>query len=574
MPKRRRLDSAHENKFWRALNVRGASERAAAQIWNICYEDTDHTVARGTQVEIVDAHLSGWQECFEMVQFDCHDGSQISLPILSLQQGLVKVCHEAPAFQKTLQRALQRTGFLHPVLYCDECTAGNVLAVSKGRKANLYYVSWLETWHFLKSPSMWICVCIAQSQCLAAIRGGMSKVMLEVLKRTVNQSLEDGFLLADAVRFRQVQKAYFLGDHDAVRAVFSLKGSAGLRPCCLCDNIVKIGSGLEDFDDYLLTIAAAEGFKPNSDTSIWADVDRLEACETKAELDRFEKSSGLTYDEKSLMCDKDHRWKLPPSRIIYDYMHTYLHNGVASWELALFVQALLSHSGITLRDLQLTAMEDKWQSLKCTKRGASYMKNLLHERMFGDGLYKGQAHHTAALLPLLHYYVETVVRPSNSLPQSYIKSFLTVCEIVSSVRELQHSLKPVSAEDVGRLNQLQRAHHKLFEVYGVEHKPKHHHRMHMPQHWLSCRVVVACDPLESKHMVYKSGVADRQKSHVTDFEKFSNACLPRLLQTSVEIIKETGLPFWELLPPTREADLDDKLFFATTQLTCSKSCLK
>jgi hypothetical protein len=118
---------------------------------------------------------------------------------------------------------------------------------------------------------------------------------------------------------------------------------------------------------------------------------------------------------------------------------------------------------------------------------------------------------------------------------------------------------------------LQQKHQTLFAAaYGEQHKPKHHHRMHIPTQWLAAGVPVNCEPLESKHRLYKSGVADRQVGQVRDHESFSASVLCRLLQTSLDIVKKHGLPFWELLPPIKEASLDDKIFLATTSLQTSQ----
>lgn len=118
---------------------------------------------------------------------------------------------------------------------------------------------------------------------------------------------------------------------------------------------------------------------------------------------------------------------------------------------------------------------------------------------------------------------------------------------------------------------LQQKHQTLFAAaYGQQHKPKHHHRMHIPTQWLAAGVPVNCEPLESKHRLYKSGVADRQVGQVRNHESFSASVLCRLLQTSLDIVKKHGLPLWELLPPIKEASLDDKVLLATTSLQTSR----
>ena len=571
MPKKRKLDKASSDKLKRVLTVRGASERAAHEIWNICHADTDQSVSRGVATSCLKDHLQPWLDATDLVSFDCHDGSQVQLPILDLQRGLETLCNQCEPFRCVLEDAMQSASCLHPILYCDECTAGNVLAQDKARKANLYHLSWLEMWHRLKSPSAWLPIVVVQSECLHAIRGGASKVMLEMLKRLLDPKYEAGVLLQGSLRFRQQRRARFLADYEAVRSIFSFKGSAGIRPCNLCDNVVSAASGVIQIDDYFVGIGASDGLKPCSDEIIFGQVDKLKTCRTKAQLDLAEKSSGIAFDEHSLMFDPVHRSCMPPSLLVYDYMHTYLFNGVGSWEVALFVAALAVHTNVTVEDLRLAVLDDSWQRHKSSHTSRCSKNALLHPRLFSESLYKGQAHQTAALLPLLRYYVETVIAPTKNMPIGYIRSFCTVCNIVSLVREICYDVQPLRDEDVHRLNTLQKKHQELFKIYGVDHKPKHHHRLHLPFQWQACGSIITCDPLESKHQLYKAGIADRQKSTVKDWEAFSTAVLPRMLASSCQIFNKRGLPFWQLVNPV-EAGIDDKFFFGMAEIRTSQSC--
>lgn len=394
--------------------------------------------------------------------------------------------------------------------------------------------------------------------------------MLEIVKLNVTDSMTTGFFLSETLYFRQAQSAYFLADHDAVRQVYSFKGSAGLRPCTLCSNVIKGKSDIPAFDPFFVDIGACDGFKHSSDQEIFSSFDKLCNCRTKADLELQEKAGGVSFDPHAFMSDTVQRTKMPPSRIIYDYMHTYLSNGVASWEIALFLQAVFNHTHVTLEDLQATALADGWKGSRGSSETQSYLRNLFHSRLFGEGLYTGEAHQTAAVLPLLRFYVETVIEPTGQVPEKYIRSFCALCSICSLARDIKFSLKRVTPEALKELTHLQKIHQQYFLAYEVDHKPKHHHRMHLPTQWEKCGFVISCEALEQKHQLYKTGVADRQRSTVKNFEAFSAAVLPRILRMSVHIINQHGLPFWNLKSPTVEADLEDKMYFATTQLQTSK----
>lgn len=571
MPKRA-LPAEDKEKLTRALSVRGASERAVHSIFNICREEEHTPLSRGAFRKVVEDKYDCWKQIIQPVKFECSDGSFVEIPITRLSKVLPKMCANAPAFRSVLGRALEGGQCLNPVFYCDESTAGNVLAVDKGRKACLFYMSWLQCWHLLKSPSMWICLCVVQSQCLQKIKGGVSKVMTELLKLTVTDDMERGIAVTDNLAFKQCQQAFFVGDHDAVRQVYSLKGSAGLRPCVLCDNVVKLNTSIVSVDSFFCEIGAAEGFIANTDEKIFAQCETLRACHQRNVLEVKEKCSGITYDPNTLMFNETERLKMPPSRILF-HMHTNLFNGVAAHEIALFLDLCYSHTPMTRQILQDTMLDHDWRGLRRGGKTKTYLKNLMSEKIFGEGpIFKGQAHQVSALLPLIRYYLEENIEPCGKVPRDAVRSLETVSNIMNLIREIQHGLFPVDAISMRELDSYQRQHQDLFKIYGVGHKPKHHFRMHLPSQYLKAGLIISCEPHEAKHQLYKGGIAERQKGTTKNFEAFSEGTLVRVLQTSLDIIQEHGLPFWELLPPIMEAELEDMIQLATTTLTTSQSC--
>lgn len=175
---------------------------------------------------------------------------------------------------------------------------------------------------------------------------------------------------------------------------------------------------------------------------------------------------------------------------------------------------------------------------------------------------------------MIRFFVEEHFVDRALIPNKCLRSFCALVDCVNFIRELQYQIVPVTAQAMQKLDTLQRLHQELFgKAYDVDQKPKHHYRMHLPSMWLKAGHVISCEPLESKHQVYKSGVADRQRSTVKSWSNFSHAVLARLLRFNVDILVKNGLPFWQLLAPIRTADLDDRIAFATMELYCSESCL-
>jgi hypothetical protein len=565
---KRKLAPEDVGKLQKCLEVRGASERAVHDIWNICH-DEDKKITRGTFERNVEQGKEAWLAVTEAVTFSCHDGSDVALPIVDLRKYLQKMCSEVPAWRSALETALSQNRSLSPVLFCDECTSGNVLAVNKVRKANLYHLSWLELWHLLKNQNAWVPLTCVQSQCLSKIKGGASRVMIEILKRVLTPENEQGFRLNDMV-FRQRRKAKFVADLEAVRSVYSVKGSAGLRCCILCRNVVKKDSGVPCHDNYFVEISSAGGFIDATNDDIFQQCDRMMAPCTRKAMDAQEIATGITFDPETLLWSPV-RTLMPPSEIIYDVMHVYLINGIASWEVHLLANKVYECTRVTRESFQSAVMASQWKGMKSSGKTENYIKNLFEERMFGESLFKGQAHQTSSIVPLIRYYMEELFE--RSLPEFVCKSFKCLGNIVKFIREVQNGLVAIDERTRTHLDKLQRMHHIYFgKAYGEdEYRPKHHHRHHLPLQWLRAGVPVTCESLESKHSLYKLGVGDHQKSLVHDHGKFSSSVLTKMLQTNCALLQKTGLPFWELLPPISEATMDDKIFFLSMELKTSKS---
>ncbi|CAK9089101.1 Uncharacterized protein SCF082_LOCUS42049, partial [Durusdinium trenchii] len=409
---KRRLTGEDQERLHKAIRVPGASERAVLEIWNIVKDD-EAPMRRGGFMPQVHLQLERWKRCLVPTTFSLLDGSTVDIPILNLQEALKAFCTDpdTAAFANALKKGLSQTGMVTPIIFADECTAGNVLAANKSRKAMIYNLSWLELWHLLKNQHAWLPVALVQSTCLNKLRGGASAIMLAILRQNVSAANVEGFPLNDGIFFRQNQEAWFLGDHDAVRAVFSLKGSAGLRPCVFCRNVVKAASGVVEIDEDFKEISAANGFDLASDSDIFRLCDSLLQPMSKKDREMKERCCGVTCSPDTLLFDPSERLKMPPSRIMYDFMHTYLHNGCASREIHLFLTNIFSLTEVTREILQGAVVAAAWKATRSSGRNARYLERLFADFMFGDETYKGQANETDAALPLVRFYMETMMVP-------------------------------------------------------------------------------------------------------------------------------------------------------------------
>ena len=135
------------------------------------------------------------------------------------------------------------------VLAHDEIVPGNVLRPDNARKFTCFYMSFKEFGHHaIRHELCWFHLGVLRTKQLEKVPGGLScalRLLLKVLltgpnnfKRGVVLPLDDGPTMLFA------GFSNHLGDEAALAAGLSLKGAAGIKPCCKCANVVKKASDL------------------------------------------------------------------------------------------------------------------------------------------------------------------------------------------------------------------------------------------------------------------------------------------------------------------------------------------
>lgn len=553
--------------------MRGVSERATHTMWNKLRPD--ESLTRNDFREEVEIELRPWKRVLVTRDFVLQDGNSLALPMLNLKDALQKYM-ESEDFTRNLAAALQVSPALTPIIYCDECTAGNVLAVDKNRKASIWYIGWKEFGHKLASAQAWIPITAIQYDCVALLEGGSSQIFLKVLGEILADEYVHGFSLRTregALQFRQQQVCFFLGDNEAIRAVTLTKGSSGLKPCLHCANLLKKDSNLRSAGDVFVELDAPTGFIPLTKQQTFDTMDHIAACASKTQQRHLEKVSGFCWSSHGLWSSAL-RNRCPPDHMMTDLMHSYYVNGVASWEVAMFVEKVIEHTEMTLSLLKDAVSSSGWASIAASGKTAGYVQSLFHQRLFGDGLYKGQCHQTRAVVPLLRFYCESFILPAARVPEKYCKSFLALSDVLQFIGDIAHMVDNASSH-AAELDRLQQRHHTLFgEAYGTAaFKPKHHHRHHLVDDLKRFGSILSTECLESKHQLYKSGFAQFQKTLVKQHSEFAMSITCRLLQLSFARLQEYGHPCLCLLPPIKTAPMNEQIDFGTTFLRESDSFL-
>ena len=135
----------------------------------------------------------------------------------------------------------------------------------------------------------------------------------------------------------------------------------------------------------------------------------------------------------------------------------------------------------------------------------------------------------------------------------HLASFFDLAVCCREIRKLRYQWNQVSPADVVSLQRAQEIHQRGFVTcYSVDLvKPKHHHRMHVPQAFIKMSLALQCETHEAKHRNYKHGLAERMKS--TSQDGFQKSMLPRLLSNQANRVQEQPLDPLKLVPPFQDA---------------------
>eukprot|EP00971_Amphidinium_carterae_P262428 5205531-Amphidinium_carterae.1 len=131
------------------------------------------------------------------------------------------------------------------IVYSDEITPGNQLASVNSRKLQAIYWSVLEYgMDVLSDEESWLELILCRSAVVQKVQGGMSGVVAKALEQFWETGAHDfakaGIFvkLPDGSGLRLFLKfGMKLADESALHSAFGCKGSSGLKPCLLCQNI-------------------------------------------------------------------------------------------------------------------------------------------------------------------------------------------------------------------------------------------------------------------------------------------------------------------------------------------------
>ena len=576
-PRKRHTDAETANFLKCRRATPWVSDDSVRRIWNIAAElrpdgvNLSHGVANREVQHALHPYLN---------VFDVHR--------LEGGRGTVEVLIAHP--QKILSLAAQESDMwaaalgsigpqLSSVLYHDEIVTGNILAPSKNKKMLTVYIGFLEMRESLHLEQAWLPVMLMQRNVLNAVAGGLSAICRQLVKKlhaTEHQQQMTLQLRDGQKHFRVSPFSRLLSDHDAQRGTYNSKGSAGIVPCLYCSNCLAA--------DHCDHVAGAIGihewdagkFSLREDRAFFSALDEMRDIRRKADLTFREKAMGVSRDLRGLLFDVAARAMLPPSKASVDTLHCYYTQGCASWEVAHLLRHLID-IGVSLSELRDAAVAAEW---RLPGQGhipaCGTLRAILHENMLkdeGEGHYRGQGQQCRKLVFLLSYYCCALLS-GRAESAAIAESFSLLVRCCRELRRLAYSWAPLAAGDCNRLRAAQADHMRAYvRAWGrALCRPKHHHRMHIPNCAEDMGLLPDCSLHEKKHRLLKSGgLVDNQARKLVDASlALQQAILPRMLEITLQ---DEGCVFaqWSLCGAAQPASSAMRSKLRDNSLQCSTS---
>lgn len=238
-------------------------------------------------------------------------------------------------FAALLQAALQRAqSQLTLIIFSDEANPGNVLHARHPRKTNLVYASFLEL-PVLFVDSLWLPVSAVRADDVTTHETSYAEVMRHVLESS-REETEHGVTVCfgESAHLFFIERVLLLNDHEGLRGVTGAKGSAGVKCCCHCINVLSLGRtfplGYVDISE-----SSPSKFVQQTDDGLAAVQRRLATCRTKKELSQVETLLGWNADSlsKSIFSSDCLSGWIKMDSLYLDAMHQSQSGGMVAQEI-------------------------------------------------------------------------------------------------------------------------------------------------------------------------------------------------------------------------------------------------
>ena len=395
-------------------------------------------------------------------------------------------------------------------LYMDECKPGNVLRPDASRSLCCWYWTLIDLppWFQTRENGWWFFGAFP-SKLLPKVRGGnaflFSRMVSIFFDEPMPFDFKSGFpchSTAGAFLCQAVLGAV-LSDEKSLKELWSLRGAAGTKPCCLCQNVVGHMSR-EDVasHEWLVHYSCTNRtrFAKHTSASFQAMRDRLAlvaAAGSKKELNALGQCFGLQYNDLGVLWHPTLKDQVcPVSQTMYDWMHVLVASGgVAQYEVNEFAKAV-QQLGIPLSTL------DQFSRTVILPWGRKNIpRDFFQERINpeNDSHVRAFATEVMVALPILALFIETVLEPNSLLPE-HCTSLKLMAEIIDILTKMDGAVHLAT-----QLRDAVDKHGILFDkLYPGCVKPKAHWKFHIPEQIQSFGVNMSCFSPERKHRAIKA----------------------------------------------------------------------
>ena len=443
--------------------------RCADQHMRLILEATGMSTPRTTLQRDVYQVLSRYETCIvrvPMTRSQNIEGGSRQFLLFNPHLLLQVLANENKALADLL---LASTGggkeMLRMILYHDECSAGNVVAPDPALKACLMYFGFHNFKHHLRREAAWFPLGLALHSDISNW-GGMSVVMKEIMKTLQACKLTEGLpMKLNGCDYLLRMEVYaFIGDYEAVRQCFDSKGSAGIRPCHRCINIISKAAKETCRNPQFLSIThpCSSDLVAASDASIFQVIDDMCGTEwtVKAHLEEHEKCCGFKLNKNGLLASPQ-RELLPPSKVLGDPMHAYWSKGLCSYEATSLATRLSKVLGVSLKSLRAACSTMPWRTSSTCRPGKTLVNRILHDTRFAADGYRGSAKDLQVAVRLMQWFLQEILEPQGDRRlQSELDSFAALHQVALHLSFLARQ-KAMTEQHLEQLNSLQAKHQEL-----------------------------------------------------------------------------------------------------------------
>jgi hypothetical protein len=369
----------------------------------------------------------------------------------------------------------------------------------------------------LPREEAWFEVLLVKTSTVKEVQGGMSAIVGALLDTFFDvhghNMRSSGFQLKlhDNTELRVFATLdVFIADEAALHSAYACKGSAGLKPCLLCQNVFNARTARDIVDRdptgfaQSHTCVDASKLVAHTPATITAIVNRLSAAAdtlTLKDLAEVQTRLGWNWLPEGLLMQP--RWKelADPTRVAwYDWMHVWLVNGVFNSHMGLMMKSL-KPCGITYPMLDTYVKMFKWPGFVGSSAGKNVFSPKRAKSSWEEGSLKATASECLSLVPVVGNYMQALMENTQSdTVRQHAAAFLL---LVMVIELLQRTARGNVDPDVLRAAIV--AHLQAFRnLFGVDAMPpKVHYCLHFPEFLRRLGYLPNCFVLERKHKLPK-----------------------------------------------------------------------